>query len=907
MRFYSKFFIIIFLVLIFVLSCNHGFAEDLNNNETVIEDLAFEDSSNLTSSICDSDLLGETYSLNGGKFSDIQKTIDEAKSGDTIELSGVFKSDGKQITINKKLTIVSTNTATLDGSNNSRIFYINANANGVVISNLFFKNGYHDVIGGAIYLDASNIIIEDCVFQNCVAHWGGAISTSLGDDNNVDNVVIKNSEFYSNHASYFGGAIAYVSKNLELTSCVFDYNYVELVDGMGGGGVLLLGFENQDNNCRVTDCIFNNNYMTPFDNNNGHAGVACLRRGVTFTNCNFTNNSVYDTGVLGFHDGGVVISCNFYNNSAKECGGALRFDPTDQPVIVEDSYFENNVAKYGGAIFSNSKSTINNCIFVNNVATDGGSIYSNQAQTIMNCTFKSNHAQNNGGALYNNHTLLIENSNFFNNYALNNGGAIYNLGTLDSNNCQFQSNKAKSTLIINSPNQVKCSDDAIIKVIFEGGNNIINSIWSKNSITLNDKTVNPNNKIPSQKISINLGGKIFNSITNANGEALFKFNTINFKVDNYKGTSSFLESNDYFGSSSVFNIAIKTKIEYKSELKNKKKIKKVKQYQVYLPKIKYIKVKYKTIYHKSSQNVIYSTSIGKPNIGFKKIKTLKYKWKNTSKKSLNLKYKWYKSKYRQCTKYKAKKITYKYVNGKLVKKSVNKNYKFTKYGKFKYKRTKDWSKYVLPSIDCESDNKKIIKLSKKIIKKEAKKLKKSVSKLTDKQKANAILNWVQKNKKYGDYGNTRYGALKSLSVKRINCVDSTHLTVALLRAANIPAKYNAKTIGSRGHCWPLAYFGGKWNAGEATEDSSINFGKCTWTNKNWVKKVANPGTYINLYKFSKKFVKYGKNKKWTPISEYHYINGKWLTYYVLEGNADTAVSNTILNKFKIITYGVSAK
>ena len=71
--------------------------------------------------------------------------------------------------------------------------------------------------------------------------------------------------------------------------------------------------------------------------------------------------------------------------------------------------------------------------------------------------------------------------------------------------------------------------------------------------------------------------------------------------------------------------------------------------------------------------------------------------------------------------------------------------------------------------------------------------------------------------KYGDYGNISYDALKSLKMKKLNCVDSTHITVALLRAANIPAKYEAKNIGDKGHCWPRAYFGGKWIVGETTD------------------------------------------------------------------------------------------
>ena len=147
-------------------------------------------------------------------------------------------------------------------------------------------------------------------------------------------------------------------------------------------------------------------------------------------------------------------------------------------------------------------------------------------------------------------------------------------------------------------------------------------------------------------------------------------------------------------------------------------------------------------------------------------------------------------------------------------------------------------------------------------------------------------------------------AFKSLSKKKLNCVDSSHLTIALLRAANIPAKYNAKDIGDNGHCWPLAYFSGKWKVGEATDhDSYTKFGKCSWTKNNWVNKKANPGTYINSHKFSKKMVQYGKNKKWMAIQEYHYIDGKKVTFYVLQGNADTTVNKMNLNKNKIILTG----
>ena len=90
---------------------------------------------------------------------------------------------------------------------------------------------------------------------------------------------------------------------------------------MGGASVMQIGLENEDNNCKITNCTFNNNHATLYTY--GHSGVACLRRGVTFTNCNFTNNSGHEAEILGFHDGGRVNNCKFYNNYIIESGGAF--------------------------------------------------------------------------------------------------------------------------------------------------------------------------------------------------------------------------------------------------------------------------------------------------------------------------------------------------------------------------------------------------------------------------------------------------------------------------------------------------------------------------------------------------------------------------------------------------------
>ena len=55
-----------------------------------------------------------------GTFTSIQKEINNAKDGSTIELSGYYEGSGRQIDITKNLTIEG-NGATLDACSSSRI------------------------------------------------------------------------------------------------------------------------------------------------------------------------------------------------------------------------------------------------------------------------------------------------------------------------------------------------------------------------------------------------------------------------------------------------------------------------------------------------------------------------------------------------------------------------------------------------------------------------------------------------------------------------------------------------------------------------------------------------------------------------------------------------------------------
>lgn len=79
----------------------------------------------------------------------------------------------------------------------------------------------------------------------------------------------------------------------------------------------------------------------------------------------------------------------------------------------------------------------------------------------------------------------------------------------------------------------------------------------------------------------------------------------------------------------------------------------------------------------------------------------------------------------------------------------------------------------------------------------------------------AIFNYVRDAIEYLFYYNTRLGALGTLKNKQGNCTDLSHLLVALLRAAGIPARYvNCSAVAfskiTTGHVWVEAYVNGAW-------------------------------------------------------------------------------------------------
>lgn len=134
--------------------------------------------------------------------------------------------------------------------------------------------------------------------------------------------------------------------------------------------------------------------------------------------------------------------------------------------------------------------------------------------------------------------------------------------------------------------------------------------------------------------------------------------------------------------------------------------------------------------------------------------------------------------------------------------------------------TKD---YLKATKNCQVNNKVIKSLAKEITKGFKTKL----------QKARAIHDWVASNIRYDLYFNTKYGAVKTLKKRLGNCVDQTHLAIALYRSSKIPARYVHGTCkfvtgNTVGHVWSQVLIGKTWLVSDTTNYELNSLGVVTY-------------------------------------------------------------------------------
>lgn len=461
----KHFLISVLLMILFLAASGTAFSADLNETSEVSEVSVCKD--NLENS--QNDVVGSSeITLNGGKFSDIQKAIDNVGDGGTIHLNGYYSAQNNDsvIYVNKNIRIAGGLDTVLDGKNISCIFSIQKTGSNCQISNLKFVNGM-DVHGGAMIILGKNVVVENSVFENNYAnHSGGAIYVlSIFNDSGRypeegENLIIKNCNFTNNFAQVAAGAIGVYGNNTQVIGCNFVSNKVKpATNHKSYGGAIQIGRDEYNLCSYVVNCNFMSNEAIAHDLNNSHGGAGCVRAGITYQNCKFINNSADQGGALTYHASGIIEDCVFINNSAKLYGGALStgYMDMDMDLKVINCNFEQNNAPYGGAVQLKGKNIeIQNSVFNKNTAAVNGGAINIVAKTVAigGTEFNKNTAHVNGGAIYiNGNKTVIEDSSFMANEAIPDvkklddglGGAIYiNSSSATINKNIFNNNVARN-------------------------------------------------------------------------------------------------------------------------------------------------------------------------------------------------------------------------------------------------------------------------------------------------------------------------------------------------------------------------------------------------------------------------------------------------------------------------------
>ena len=363
-------------------------------------------------------------------FGNLKDAYDNASAGDTIYVMNGTYTGSKNANLilskeNLQIKAFIDSNPIFKGFGNKHIFHLQNES--IMISGLTFIDGiaYTGTPGGAILIDAANVVIDNCTFRdnqaagsNSFADGGAIYVASSG-----TNAIIKNSIFKDNACNSYGGDI-YVgnAQNPKIINCTFNGGYAAL---MGGN------IHNNGVNTLIDNCTFRNSQAK-------YGGAISTFKSITIKNNKFYNNKANLAGAILLYASNSNLDNNTFEYNKANNGGALFIYDGEANNNVTNSIFrENSIlsgGQDGGAIYSYGINTLyeNNTFHHNTAVRNGGAIFefTNAVNTtINNCSFSENYALSNeslGGAFFTySENNTIKNSKFIHNYAMSNGGGIF--------------------------------------------------------------------------------------------------------------------------------------------------------------------------------------------------------------------------------------------------------------------------------------------------------------------------------------------------------------------------------------------------------------------------------------------------------------------------------------------------
>ncbi len=279
--------------------------------------------------------------------------------------------------------------------------------------------------GAGMLISSGSPTLIDCTFtDNETGNAGGGLL--IYDDSNP---TLLNCKFTRNYAGSGGGLFSSTSSPT-LINCIFSDNYAQ----HQGGGIY-----NVSGNPILTNCTFRRN--STYGSRNKGGGMYNRNSSIVLTNCTFIENSAATGGGMFNKDCNTELNmCEFGGNTASSYSGAVS---NSGQLIVKGCVFKEN---YPGAVEDGGSPIgpiFTDCTFSGNSSPyDGGAVCVYMA-TFSHCLFAGNRSlgeHSTGGAVYSFSTATFNNCTFSNNWA-DSRRAIYCSGIANVNNCIFWGSK----------------------------------------------------------------------------------------------------------------------------------------------------------------------------------------------------------------------------------------------------------------------------------------------------------------------------------------------------------------------------------------------------------------------------------------------------------------------------------
>ncbi len=239
----------------------------------------------------------------------------------------------------------------------------------LVIKNCEFFNNFASQ-GPAIWVESSNLKVEDCDFHdNYSMHWGGAMFSNGGD------LSIKNSEFRYNSSGDRAGAIYMARTKALISHSWFENNYAN-----GRGGAIAANYENFQ--------LVNNILV----NNTGGAGGAlyCLYvdEAITMNNTICNNGAVDGGGIYNAFANHTSINDIIYGNDAGNSGKQYNLYSVAADLIFKNTNLQGGTDEIGFYIGQELTGTFENVIdsfpnFIRPTEGPGSDYYAGNARWLM--------------------------------------------------------------------------------------------------------------------------------------------------------------------------------------------------------------------------------------------------------------------------------------------------------------------------------------------------------------------------------------------------------------------------------------------------------------------------------------------------------------------------------------------